>query len=83
MGLDLLQPPAIGHKRLAPTPVGTDQIANLELGVAPGGNHPADGASLQKLSGHTSNVESVAFAPDGQSLASGSTDGTVRLWGLR
>jgi WD40 repeat protein len=34
------------------------------------------------LQGHTLSVYSVAFAPDGQTLASGSGDGTVRLWGV-
>ena len=32
------------------------------------------------LEGHTSTVLSVTFSPDGQTLASGSTDGTIRLW---
>ena len=38
------------------------------------------GACLQTLAGHTNVVESVAFAPDGQLLASGSDDLTVKLW---
>lgn len=34
------------------------------------------------LFGHTQEVQSVAFSPDGQTLASGSTDGTVKLWNV-
>ena len=42
-----------------------------------------DAASLQVLfglSGHTRPVRSAAFSPDGERLASGSIDGTVRIW---
>jgi hypothetical protein len=36
----------------------------------------------QPLTGHTDFVSSVAFSPDGHTLASGSWDGTVRLWNV-
>ena len=35
------------------------------------------------LHGHEDRVFSVAFSPDGQTLASGSGDSTIRLWDLR
>ena len=36
----------------------------------------------QLFEGHTGEVTSVAFSPDGTSLVSGSKDCTVRLWNL-
>ncbi|KAH7169753.1 WD40-repeat-containing domain protein, partial [Fusarium flagelliforme] len=38
------------------------------------------GACLQTLEGHSESVSSVAFSADGQRLASGSHDKTVKIW---
>ena len=38
------------------------------------------GEELDLLTGHTEYVESVAFSPDSNTIASGSSDGTVLLW---
>ena len=45
--------------------------------------NPYTGKSLAILNGHTGRVNSVAFRPDGQILASGSHDRTIKLWGKK
>jgi WD40 repeat protein len=40
----------------------------------------AAGRELRRLEGHGAGVRSVAFSPDGGTLASGGAGGSVRLW---
>jgi WD40 repeat protein len=40
----------------------------------------ASGREVRTLSGHTARITSVAFSPDSKTLASGSDDGTIRMW---
>ncbi|MDZ8226554.1 NB-ARC domain-containing protein [Nostoc sp. ChiVER01] len=42
--------------------------------------NPIPGACLNTLRGHSHRVWTIAFSPDGQLLASGSDDLTIRLW---
>jgi WD40 repeat protein len=43
----------------------------------------ATGAELTKLTAHSGAVTTLAFSGDGLFLATGSADGTVRLWGIK
>jgi WD40 repeat protein len=42
----------------------------------------AAGKNLHVLAGHTDVISSVAFAPDGQSVATASRDGSLRVWSV-
>jgi len=57
-------------------------LVTLLLGVLSYGEVMANTITtpLRTFQGHTSSVMSVAFAPDGNSILSGSGDGTLKLW---
>ena len=51
-----------------------DNVASLQMTISRMPQH------IATLSGHTDGIFSVALSPDGTTLASGSVDGTVKLW---
>src|SRR5262249_28307133 len=60
----------------------TIKIWNTDVSSAVA-RHPDAGKQLETLLGHTDAVKSVAWGPGGRRLASGSADGTVRVWDVQ
>jgi WD40 repeat protein len=42
----------------------------------------ATGKEIKSFEGHTEDVYDIAFSPDGTTMASGSFDGTVKIWNI-
>ncbi|MEG3895593.1 MULTISPECIES: WD40 domain-containing protein [unclassified Microcoleus] len=57
-------------------------IAALKHPATENSTRAKKGELLTTLRGHSKWVFGVSFSPDGQTLASGSADGTVKLWSL-
>jgi hypothetical protein len=80
----VLDPPASGTFQAVFSPKGTAVAATLDNGAVQVWQWLLSKriATFQLL-GHTGNVTSVDFSPDGQLIATGSQDGTARVWRLR
>ena len=43
---------------------------------------PGTGSQRAVLDGHASDIDALAFCPDGRTFVSGSADGTILIWDL-
>ena len=79
--------PNIGVVPVPDERLADEWVAHLERRAKPGAvvRHwdVESGRCLHRLEGHTDRVHTLAWSPDGQTLATASADGTAREWDVR